>query len=91
MEHNSGAPGVFGGYGCMQPGQRTDFMKLFGQPVHREAVTHKHRPQAVYNSATVHLSPISAAESVQSITASGQSSMCWVEFLHQLNIKGASQ
>lgn len=30
------------GYGFLQSGQRTDFMKLFGQPVRREAVTHKH-------------------------------------------------
>ncbi len=63
----SGAPWLFWGYEFLQLGHKTDFIKLFVQPRHREAVTHKYLPQVVYNSATVSCTPISAAEYIHSI------------------------
>lgn len=36
---------------------KTDFIKLFVQPGHQEAVTHKYLPQVVYNSASVSCTP----------------------------------
>lgn len=69
FKYNSGARWVFWGYGIFQLGQKTDFIKLFGQPGHQEAVTHKYLPQVGYNSATVSCTPISAAECIHSIKA----------------------
>lgn len=69
FKNYSGAPWLFWGYGFLQLGHKTDFIKLFVQPGHREAVTHKYLPQVVYNSATVSCTPISAAEYIHSIKA----------------------
>lgn len=55
----------------LQLGQRTDFIKLFGQPGHHQAAAHKHLPQVVYNSATVGWRAISAAVYILSIKAEG--------------------
>lgn len=67
FKNYSGAPWLFWGYGFLQLGHKTDFIKLFVQPGHCEAVTHKYLPQVVYNSATVSCTPISAAEYIHSI------------------------
>lgn len=69
FKNNSGAGWLFWGSGFLQLGQKTDFIKLFVQPGHREAVTHKYLPRVVYNPAPVSCTPISAAEYIHSVKA----------------------
>lgn len=69
FKNNPEAQWLFWGYGFLQLGHKSDFIKLFVQPGHREAVTHKHLPQVVYNPATVSCTPFSAAEYIHSVKA----------------------
>lgn len=69
FKNNSGAWWLFWGSGFLQLGHKIDFIKVFAQPGHREAVTHKYLPQVVYNPAPVSCTPISAAEYIHSVKA----------------------